>query len=214
MDRLLALASGRPLALAVIPDGNLPALAKRLVGEGHVTVGQHGVDHLDRRAPGQPPSEYVEPPNDDEFTASISAGRRRLVEAGLHPVFYTPPWNAVEPGLETAVAAAGLPILSAGAAGPGEWTAEVDVLRWKGGARFKGAGRTAAELAEALRARRLTFQWTRPVGLLTHHLDHDPATWRYLARTLPRLDRDVDWVRIGEPPSREPPTPMAPRQGL
>jgi len=202
LDRLLTLADGRPLALAVIPDGDLPALATRLATARNVFAGQHGVDHVNRRPAGEKPSEYELPPTSREIADRVGEGRERMAAAGLTPHFYTPPWNAVDPGLGRAVARAGIPVLSAGSslvryADLLALSTEADVTAWKGGAQFKGSLRIMSALGKALRERRQAGDLRRPVGLLTHHLDHDEATWRFLQAALPLFDRAFDWVSVG-----------------
>jgi hypothetical protein len=201
LDRLLKLAAGRPLALAVIPDGDLDALAERLTTERNIAVGQHGIDHINRRPTGEAPSEYRLPPPSPEIIARVAEGRDRLVRAGLAPQFYTPPWNAIDPGLGRAVSRAGIGVLSAGAkieryADLVYMAADADVTAWKDGARFKGEVRILSALQKALRERRRAGELQRPVGLLTHHLAHDEATWRFLAWVLPMFDRTFDWVSV------------------
>lgn len=199
LDRLLTVAGGRPLSLAVIPDGDLIALAARLGPEPNVTIGQHGVDHRNRRAVG-PPSEYPAPPSFAEFERRIAGGRARLQAAGLSPTFYTPPWNAIDPGLGPAAAAAGYRLLSASADAPAPVdglayaSAELDILSWKRGGVFKGTGRVLSALGRALSARRRAGDLQRPVGLLTHHLAHDAAAWRFLALAPAWLDRHAVFV--------------------
>jgi peptidoglycan/xylan/chitin deacetylase (PgdA/CDA1 family) len=213
LDRLLAMSAGRPLALAVIPDGDLAALAERLRSEPGVTIGQHGVDHQNRRD-SAPPSEYPAPPTIAALQASISGGQGRLQAAGLSPAFYTPPWNAVDPALPDALAHLGVPILSAGRApiahaGVQCLSAEIDILSWKHGPRFKGARRILSALRRALVDRRAARALGRPIGLLTHHLVHDAAAWRFLGHALPWLDRRFDWVSVDGSDAKAGRSPMA-----
>nr|QQZ49375.1 hypothetical protein JKL49_20480 [Phenylobacterium glaciei] len=56
------------------------------------------------------------------------------------------------------------------------------------GARFRGEGRILERLRELLAERRQAGLWAAPVGLLTHHLDHDEAAWRF-------LDRFIAWTQ-------------------
>jgi len=204
LDRLLTLAGRRPIALAVIPDGDLPALAARLSAERGVSIGQHGVDHTNRRRSGTP-SEYVEPPTVAETRARISTGQVRMLEAGLAPKFYTPPWHGVDPGLAPALSMLGFPLLSAGAvqvvhADLTYASAEIDVLSWKRGAAFKGSMRVMSALRRALIDRRRRGDLGRPVGLLTHHLDHDEATWTFLVRAMGWFDARFDWIGVEDIP--------------
>src|SRR5438132_1435783 len=62
--------------------------------------------------------------------------------------------------------------------------AHLDLLRWRGGARFRGDAAMAEALRAALRERRRLQRWDAPIGLLTHHLDHDAAAWTFLDRFL------------------------------
>ena len=73
-------------------------------------------------------------------------------------------------------------------------SAEIDVLAWKGGARSKGAMRIMTMIGQALAERRRSAEYERPVGLLTHHLDHDEATWRFLAWSMEWFDTRFDWI--------------------
>jgi hypothetical protein len=74
--------------------------------------------------------------------------------------------------------------------------AEIDVLRWKGGSRFKGAGRVMSALHRALVRRRQAREFALPIGLLTHHLDHDEAAWRFLDWGMGFFDSRFDWVGV------------------
>lgn len=173
----------------MIPDGDRAPLHEGLKSTTHVIVGQHGVDHVNRRPPGAPPSEYAEDVSAATMAGLIRTQRTRLEAAGLSPAFFTPPWNRIQPGLAEAVALAGFQALSAG-------EDSVDVLRWKGGPRFKGAWAVLRALRRKLAERRAAGEFHRPVGLLTHHLDHDEPTWRFLNRLLPWLDAEVEWVAL------------------
>jgi len=201
LDRLLSAAQARPLALAVIPGPDLGRLAARLGQARNVRVGQHGVDHVNKSAAGRPPSEYAGSAGPAEMKATILAARAELVRAGLPPDFFTPPWNACQPGLGEALSASGFALLSAGPEKPADiglpyQSSDVDLLRWRGGPRFRGGVRIATALAKALRRRRLARAWDRPVGLLTHHLVHDDPTWRFLDWMIGFADRHFDWIGV------------------
>jgi hypothetical protein len=174
----------------VIPDGDLDAFSTRLSGLASVSVGQHGVDHVNRRPAGEPPSEYPGATSMEAIAAKIIAGRDAMRSAGLEPCFFTPPWNAVQPELPAALDAAGYAVLCAG-------DDTVDVLRWKGGPRFKGSTAVLRGIRRRLKERRQAGAFARPVGLLTHHLAHDAPTWRFLEVILPWLDQRVEWVGVG-----------------
>ncbi len=185
LDRLLALAGDRPLSLAIIPDGDLAALAARLARARNVTVSQHGVDHVNRRPAGQPPSEYPQGCGAGDMAARIGRARAAMAAADLAPRFYTPPWNQIEAPLAGALASLGFQGLSAwtGGAPTGALAridADLDILRWRGQPRFKGGGRVLGRLRRLLAQRRRRGAYDHAIGLLTHHDAHDPQAWAFL----------------------------------
>jgi hypothetical protein len=199
LDRLFAIAGDRPLSLAVVPDGSLDLLAQRLSSERNVSVGQHGVDHINRRPSGEVKSEYAEPPSIGDLATALSGGRARMRAAGLDPTFYTPPWNTVDTALPRAIRRLGYSMLSAGEervlyADLNYASAEIDVVAWKGAPRFKGGLRIMTALGRALVQRRQAEEYDRPIGLLTHHLDHDEATWRFVAWSMGWFDARFEWA--------------------
>lgn len=199
LERLHDLADGRPIALAIIPDGDLHALAGWLRRARNITVGQHGVDHVNRRGPGEPPSEYFRGASVGAVCAAIRAARERMRRAGLAPVFYAPPWNQVDDTLVTALDRAGFSAFSAGSDAPVEpevafLGAQIDILRWKGGPpRFRGSTRILGAVRRHLRQRRRSGRLDEPIGLLTHHLVHDANAWRFLDWFLAYADQRFEW---------------------
>lgn len=201
LDRLLAIAAASevPLTLAVIPDGDMTALAARLSSVTGVQVAQHGADHQNRRE-GREAGEFPHDWSRLRLVTALLAGRRKLAALpGALPVF-VPPWNDVHPDLEGALSDAGFIGWSAagerrrGGALP-RLDIHLDLLRWRGGARFRGPRKFLRELTAELRARRLTETWHEPIGLLTHHLDHDEEAWAFLAEFLAwtRQDQPFFW---------------------
>lgn len=208
LDRLLqaSRAAGVPLSLAAVPAGDMPGLASRLARAGLVTVTQHGVDHLNRRtgpAAGEFPHDWTQ----DQVESALRRGWS-LIQAlpGAQRVF-VPPWNDVHPGLAAALAACGYASWSAngeldggdgGDGGPLRLDVHLDLMRWRGGARFRGRRRFEKALAHELARRREARLWDAPIGLLTHHLDHDERAWTYLERflhwTLARCE--LAWVAL------------------
>ncbi len=199
LDRLLALAEGLPLSLAITPDGDLEGLARRLSGVRDLTFSQHGVDHRNCRAPGADPNEHALGTPAWLIAERIADGRRRMEMAGLAPRFYTPPWNHIDDVLPQALARAGFCSLSASAAGrttPGfsRLDSHLDILRWKPAPRFRGDGRVILSLVDRLRDRRRAGDFTKPIGLLTHHLAHDEAAWTFLEGFLTLARSRFAWV--------------------
>lgn len=200
LERLLAVRGGAPLALAVIPDGDLRGLAAGLNGQVNVIVGQHGSHHRNHRAEG-PAGEYAQGAAPEAMEEQIEAGRRAMTAAGLKPAFYTPPWNRIDGPLPGVLVDQGFTVLSAwpgeeGAhAGLFRRDAELDLLRWKTRPRFRGTGRLLEALRRKLEFRRVIGDDT-PVGLLTHHLDHDRAAWRFLEWFVPYARARFDWLPL------------------
>ena len=198
LERLVACAAtaGAPLSLAVIPDRAEVCLALYLNQRPWISVLQHGVDHRNDCLSGQP-SQFA-----DQVTPAAAA--RRLVRGwgrlamfdGRLPV-YVPPWNALGRNVTAALSAAGLSAVSAwnGPAGAGRLDVHLDLMRWRSGARFVGEARFLSRLRRALKLRRLGGLWDEPIGLLTHHLDHDEAAWGFLDAllTYAPLRRLADW---------------------
>jgi hypothetical protein len=203
LDRLLTIAHGRPLALAVIPDGDLARLAAHLQGVGGVSVIQHGVDHTNRRD-GPSAGEFPHEWRRIRVATQIRAGWARLNRMpGALPVF-TPPWNDIHPDLPAVLGDCGYLGWSAwgedSALGqPPRIDTHLDLMRWKGGARFRGEAKFLGELRRLLTARRRAGLWDAPVGLLTHHLVHDEAAWAFLAQFLDWTSRQPGLAWTGLP---------------
>jgi len=205
LNRLLLIAEGLPLSIAVIPEGVSVTLARHLTKIRTVTIAQHGIDHVNQRQPAEgPAADYTSAIAAGPLTRKILAGRDALEQAGLDPVFFAPPWNRIEPVLLEALAISGYFSLSGwngeGAARPGlqRLDTHIDLLRWKGGARFRGAGRLYEDLRRQLAERRRGGAFGRPIGLLTHHLDHDEASWKFLEFLLRLLRPAVDFHGFAE----------------
>lgn len=186
LARLLAISAetATPLCLAVIPAGDMAGLAQMLAQAGRVCVVQHGVDHQNRRE-GAAAGEFAHDWPQARLAADLALGWARV--AGLPRVLkvFAPPWNDVHPALEAALRDRGFVGWSAeggldDAEGLPRQDVHVDLLRWRGGARFRGRGRFLADVRRELSRRRRARAWDAPIGLLTHHLAHDAAAWSFL----------------------------------
>jgi hypothetical protein len=203
LRRLLTLATetGVPITIAAIPDGDRSSLAAALAQAPGATLVQHGVDHRNRAAAGLGSGEFAADTEGAAMVAALNDGWSRLAGLPGSLKLFVPPWNAVHPALPQALVEAGYRGWSAWAettsVGPlPRLDAHLDVLRWKGGGRFRGEGAILGKFTRLLAERRKQGLWEAPIGLLTHHLDHDAATWAFLARFLAR--RDLDWRGLPE----------------
>ena len=213
LDRLLGAAerSGAPLALAAIPAGIDDALAPRFddrLDDRRVTVLQHGYSHRNFAAPGGRAVECGGDRSVEEAIASFVQGRECLASlfGGRFVPVMVPPWNRIEPAVTVRLPDLGYRALSifgergadraAGGAEMPQLNAHLDLLTWKGGARFAGRAKLIELAVERIAMRRagnaggaegMPLQSIEPFGLLTHHLDHDEATWAFLDELLELL---------------------------
>ncbi len=210
--RLLALSDrhATPLALAVIPNRRITEVVRAVVFRPQVVLVQHGVDHVNRND-GEIAGEFPATWGRAELVARLQAGWAMLAGLPQSLKVFAPPWNDVHPQLPTALAAAGYAACSAwgevvAGGEPPRLDAHLDLLRWRPGARFRGRRRFLCDLRRALRARRITGQWDAPIGLLTHHLDHDEAAWAFLDKFLAWSSAEpaLSWVGLQNllPPAR------------
>lgn len=187
-----------PLALAIIPmqlDQPLTEdFAGHLAAWPEARLLQHGVGHLNHAPAGTKKSEFPDARPRDEGKFALGMGfamMARMFGAAFLPVL-TPPWNRIGPAMLPELAGLGfrglsrfdeLPYLAAPAATAGirETNTQVDVIDWRGSRGFVGEGAALGRLVAHLVARRTSVvNAESPTGILTHHLVHDTATWRFL----------------------------------
>jgi hypothetical protein len=203
LERLVtcAAAASAPLSLAVIPDRAQAGLALYLNRRPWISVLQHGVDHRNDCLSDQP-SQFGPQVTPAEAARSLARGWEALAMFESRLPVYAPPWNALGDNVASALPAAGLRAVSAwnGPAGPSRLDAHLDLMRWRPGPRFAGQARFLSRLRRALRVRRRGGLWDEPIGLLTHHLDHDQAAWGFLEAFLAHepLRRMSDWRCVQE----------------
>jgi hypothetical protein len=200
LGRLLSIASGVPVSLAVIPADAEQELAQWLAHylrsepQASVAVLQHGWRHLNHSGVGKR-SEFPVERARSEMASELAAGRARLSDlfgAGAQPVL-VPPWNRFDDSLLGLLARCGLTGISRARArsassralGVMEANVHVDLVAWKGNRGFVGEDAALGGLVQHLRARRLRAVCTEePTGILTHHLVQDEATDAFLDRLI------------------------------
>jgi len=197
-----------PLALAVVPSRAESALFAQL---GHdVCVLQHGVDHRDRSTAGAKRAEFVPQERPQDAVARIAAGGARLASlAGPRwTATFAPPWNRMPQALAAQLPGAGLHGLSLfgprerAQPSPGlvQVNSHVDLIAWRGDRGFVGVQAALAQAVGHLAARRTgRADRDEPTGWLTHHLQHDRATWRFLEQLFEwtREAGGVRWLSAG-----------------
>jgi len=205
LDDLIGAATrhGVPLVLAVIPEPATDALADRLAGEPDtIVISQHGFAHRNHAPKGEKACELGAHRPPAAVMAELGQGRTKLEDlfgARFLPVL-TPPWNRIADDIAARRRAAGLIGLSTFAAmhsgDPLCVNTHVDIIDWKGGRVFAGVDKMAKVLAEEI-ARRAAGD-SEPLGLLTHHLDHD-AGCRDFIETFLSVTADHPAVRWPAP---------------
>ena len=203
LEQLLALSHRHdaPLTLASIAGPSLPSLVRRLEAEPGVEIAVHGFRHINRQPEGRGFGEIVPEDDVDWVCAQLRTAVTTFHRAGAAPTLFVPPWNNLAPQLLAALpdsslrAVSGFDQLSGTTDGVARLDTHLDVLRWKDGARFRGAWKFLSRMRRLLAQRRQAGQWDEPIGLLTHHLDHDRETWLFLERFLAvfpvRARRDI-----------------------
>jgi predicted deacetylase len=198
LARLIAYAAadGIPVALAVIPADLDPTLAAFLKAQPLIGVLQHGVDHVNGGPPDRP-SQFGREATEAQIAARLSWGWTQLEAFERRLPVYVPPWNDLQPNVLAALKGAGFAGVSAwaGRREAGRLDAHLDLMRWRGIPRFVGRGKFLGRLRRALAQRRRQQAWDDPIGLLTHHLDHDEAAWAFLEALLAfaPLRAAADW---------------------
>lgn len=192
LEQLLRLARRHqaPLTLAAIAGPRLPLLVRRVERDLHVEIAVHGFKHVNRQPEGRGFGEIVETDQIEWVRAQLRATVTAFVRAGVNPSLFVPPWNNLRPQLMAVLpdsplrAVSGFDQTASVQGGVARLDVHLDVLRWKDAARFRGQWKFLGRMRRLLKQRRLAGQWDEPIGLLTHHLDHDHATWLFLERFL------------------------------
>lgn len=200
LDRLLALSARceAPLHLAVIPEPATQELAARLSRATNVSVLPHGWQHSNHAPPDQKKAEFGPHRPVAEMLEDIGRGWRRirgLFGAQALPIF-TPPWNRIAPDVVAGLPGTGIQGLSTfgrrkagfAAAGISQVNTHIDPVAWHAGGGLVATGQLCSHIAEELQARRQGLaDNAEPLGLLTHHLVQDEATWSFTAMWLELL---------------------------
>jgi len=192
----LAAAARVPLCLAIIPGAAEESLGDTL-GRSNISVWQHGVNHLNRAAPGERKSEFPARLDVGACVDEIVAARDGLDDLlkGLSVTpaerVFVPPWNRISDELAVALNDHFAAISAFGGRSHplARWlNTHLDIIDWRGNRGFVGEVAALTQIVEELRKRRLSpAEQARPVGLLTHHLVHDEEAWTFLEAFARRL---------------------------
>jgi hypothetical protein len=193
LTRLLDLSDTHEIevAVAVIPASASAHLPKAIGRRKFAAVLQHGYAHKNHAAPGKAAVECGGERPVDEVIEELVKGRERLHELfgeRAEPILAAP-WNRIErSALERlheagfrGASASGLRAAMQGArSGVVVANVHVDPINWRE-RRFAGREKALSSFLGELKARREgRADADEPIGLLTHHLDHDEGLWRFL----------------------------------
>ena len=197
-DNLIRLAallqnSEIPALIAVIPGPAQPELAGFFERYPLLTPAQHGIDHLNHADASSKKCELGDDRPLQQTLEELSSARSQLVSlfgARLSPAL-VPPWNRISEDVAARAGDLGFQYISGFSWKEPEnnlpWlNTHVDIIDWKNGKISKPLIQVVQELAENLTKARENGH--RPVGLLTHHLDHDDQCWDMLERLFTYLD--------------------------
>ena len=214
LDRLLDLSGRRrvPLSLAVIPARATEALAARIAGIDMVTVLQHGWSHANHAPASEKQTELSDHAPAAALMSDLERGWKRLTtlfgQQAL-PVM-VPPWNRMDPTVGMRLADWGYVAVSGSGARRADdavpprlqvLNIHIDMIDWHGSRGFAGDATALDTAIGHLRDRRLgRADPNEPTGLMTHHLDHDPACWDFVQRLLDATNshRAVRWLSVTE----------------
>ena len=199
------------LGLAVVPVLASEALATDLTRRSHVAVLQHGYSHRNHAREGERAIECGGARPVDEVLHELQRGRLRLAE--LFDVRFRPilaaPWNRIDVAVAMRLDECGFAGLStfgpraqrARPPGLAVANAHVDPLNWREGGSFAGLDKALSGIIGEMRARLSgETEPDEPLGILTHHLQHDDATWAFLERLLDVTQRHpaARWRNVAE----------------
>lgn len=197
LERLQTLAQRHaiPVHLAIIPAHASPGLADAL-DTGAFRAVVHGWAHENHAPEGMKSSEFGAP----RETAADDAARGLKTLDTLFPGkvqrMFVPPWNRIDDALLPQLRDTGYTALStylprtARFPVPGleQINTHIDPVDWRGTRGLRDPNDTLDQLVTTLRDRRNgQTDASEPLGLLTHHLMQDDATWDFTHAILTEL---------------------------
>ena len=210
LDRLLGISDRHevPVHLAVIPEGMSPDLVPRLDRAVQAYVLQHGFAHINHEPKGMGASEVGVNRRLELQKRDLLQGWQQLENAGLSNLLrgLVPPWNRMDAATLPHLPEMGYQLFSAydghtpraDVTGLLQINGQVDPIRWKHGASFRGVA-TALDLLIAHLVARRTGQVSndQPTGLITHHLQTDAETWDFVDTLIARsLAQGARWISL------------------
>lgn len=216
LDKLEALSTrmGMQVHIAVIPKLAEQSLAHRVADSKMLVPLVHGWQHISHAPFGEKKAEFgrQRPKGAAEIHHAVKHMRRLFAEK-FTPVF-VPPWNRIDEVYLPDLHEAGIKILSTftprtdteAKHGIVQINTHIDPIDWKGSRDLVAPQELLSGLV-ALLEKRLSgdADKTEPLGYLTHHLVHSPATWLFSERLIQELldggAKPVSLAAVGEAPA-------------
>lgn len=183
-----------PVHLAVIPQQLQSSLdcIREPANQPYSYVLQHGINHQSHATEGMRKVELGGSYPLNTLCNDLSAGRQRLAQhfETQYLDMLVPPWNRLSENLVSQLNVLGYEKLSVLGPRPtvntkqqiSQLNVHLDIINWKN-RQFAGDDSVIGKLTEHLKLKRTgQIDITEPCGLMTHHLDHDPACWDFLQR--------------------------------
>lgn len=180
--------AGIPIMLAVIPALLTPEF-KAHSFPSSVRLAQHGYKHNNLAHPDAKKSEFGPKRKQTDMITEIAQGFRDVMALENAISVFVPPWNRMDMTLLSPMQEVGIRAISTftprqhaePVSGLRQVNTHADVVDWHGSRGFAGEQSVLAQITGHLSARRTGLvDCTEPTGLLTHHLVHDIACWRFL----------------------------------
>jgi hypothetical protein len=196
-------------AVAVIPATAAATLPEAIDGHRHTAILQHGYAHKNHARPGAKSVECGGDRPVEDVLRELAEGSRQLKElfGARAEKILAVPWNRIERPVLEGLADVGFrgasaygPRAAVGGAGVLIANAHVDPMNWRE-RRFAGFDKALSSFLGELRARRTgATEKDEPIGLLTHHLDHDAPFWDFLDRLfrVTKAHAATRWITVAE----------------
>ncbi|MEO5772360.1 MAG: hypothetical protein ABIQ29_09865, partial [Burkholderiaceae bacterium] len=200
-----------PVAVAAIPAELDPSLVDAVARCAQVTVVQHGYAHRNHAPPGARKCELGVHRPSEVVIAELAIGMEILERAFAErfSALLVPPWNRIDAAVTAQLPTARLHGLSTFGSRsavqpvPGivQCNTHVDLIAWRKDRAFIGADAAIDQLVGHLSARREGgVDAGEPTGILTHHLNFEPAAWEFLALLVARTRQHeaAIWLDVAE----------------
>ncbi len=193
-----------PVVLAVIPEPAEDALGTWLRDEPHLRAAVHGFAHRNHAPVGSKRQELGLHRPVEATVVELNAGRDRidaLFGSRALPML-VPPWNNIDHHLVPRLPALGFGFLSSfgpesrypSVKGLTIVNTHLDPIDWRGTRGCRPQEELVAELSGLVEERAAIGA---PIGIVTHHLNHDAAAWSFLERLIETAKGRAEWITPG-----------------